>query len=205
MNGWIKVAALVVAGAIGVSVYFAWRGQQKATAELQSQLKAAQQSLAEATARQDTRDAQMAQLLSQLDKQKAAVQRPDQVVKALPNVLPLPKPIEIVTAPTDASAAGGAKEGVGKPSAPVQQVSLPIEDLKPLYDFASDCKACQVKLAAAQGDLKDEQAKTATVSRERDAALRVARGGSGWHRVAVAAKWFALGAAAGAVAVKLKR
>jgi hypothetical protein len=84
-------------------------------------------------------------------------------------------------------------------------VSLPLEDLKPLYDFASDCKACQVKLTAAQGDLKDEQTKTAMVTRERDDALRVARGGSVWHRLAVAAKWFALGAAAGAVAVKLKR
>lgn len=200
MSAWLKMAALAVAVAIGAGGYFAWRGQQKATAELQSQLHAAQQSLAEATARQDARDSQLAQALSQVAKQKAAVQQPTQVIKALPDVLPLPKPIELVTVPQSATGSAGDKT-----PPPIQQVSFPLQDLKPLFDFASDCKACQVRLATALGDLKDEQAKTATVSRERDDALRVVKGGTVWHRVAVAAKWFALGAAAGAVAVKLRR
>ncbi len=203
MSGWIKVAALAVALAIGVNVYFAWRGEQRATAELQTELKAAQQSLAAATARQDARDSQLAQALSQIAAQKAAVQRPAQVVTALPDVLPLPKAIEIVTVPATEGGAGGSIGGKAVP--PIEQVRMPLEDLKPLYDFASDCKACRVRLAAALGDLKDEQSKTATVSRERDDALRVVKGGRLRHRIAVAAKWFALGAAAGAVAVKLRR
>jgi hypothetical protein len=33
------------------------------------------------------------------------------------------------------------------------------EDLKPLYDFTLDCKACQAKLAATQADLSDERQK----------------------------------------------
>jgi hypothetical protein len=32
--------------------------------------------------------------------------------------------------------------------------------LKPLYDFTIDCKACQAKLSAAQGNLTDERKKT---------------------------------------------
>ena len=84
-----------------------------------------------------------------------------------------------------------------------QGVRLPAEDLKPLYDFALECKACQDKLAAAQADLKDEKSKTLALSRERDDALRAARGGSVIQRVARAAKWFAIGAAAGAVAAKM--
>jgi hypothetical protein len=79
---------------------------------------------------------------------------------------------------------------------------LPAADLKPLYDFALDCKACQAKLAAAQSDLNDEKTKTAALTIERDAAVRSAKGGSALRRIARAAKWFVLGAAAGAIAAK---
>jgi hypothetical protein len=81
-------------------------------------------------------------------------------------------------------------------------VQLPPEDLKPLYDFAVNCRECQAQLAAAQSNL-DEQTKTRALSRERDAALQAAHGGSVLRRVVRAAKWFVIGAAAGAVAVRL--
>jgi hypothetical protein len=74
--------------------------------------------------------------------------------------------------------------------------------LKPLHDFTLDCQACQAKLVAAQGDLADEKSKSSALTKERDQALKIARGGSAWRRIARAAKWFALGAAAGAVAAK---
>lgn len=79
---------------------------------------------------------------------------------------------------------------------------LPAADLKPLYDFAMDCKACQAKLAASQSDLNDEKAKTAALTKERDAAVTAAKGGSILQRILRAAKWFVLGAAAGAIAAK---
>jgi hypothetical protein len=75
-------------------------------------------------------------------------------------------------------------------------------DLKPLYDFTLDCQACQAKLSAAQSDLLDERSKTAALAKERDAAVRLAKGGSAWRRVTRAAKWFLLGAAAGALVAK---
>jgi hypothetical protein len=83
------------------------------------------------------------------------------------------------------------------------QIILPEQDLKPLYDFALDCKACQARLAAAQADLADEKTKSAALTRERDAALKAADGGGLLRRVARAAKWFAIGAAAGALFAKV--
>jgi hypothetical protein len=49
-------------------------------------------------------------------------------------------------------------------------------DLKPLYDFALDCKTCEAKLATSQSDLADEKGKAAILLKKRDDALRVARG-----------------------------
>jgi len=54
----------------------------------------------------------------------------------------------------------------------------------------------------AQADLTDEKTKTAALSKERDHALQIARGGSPFRRIARAAKWFLIGAAAGAIAAK---
>lgn len=91
-------------------------------------------------------------------------------------------------------------EGGNFSDATATSVPLPLADLKPIYDFALDCQACQSKLAATQSDLTDERAKTATLTHERDEAVRAAKGGSTFRRMARAAKWFALGAAAGAIA-----
>ncbi len=156
--------------------------------------------MAEASARQATRNAALQQQVAQLEKKKAATQKPADLVKALPEVLPLPRPMVLEeTAPVVAGTTDiGAKADVPEP-----KVAMPVEDLKPLYDAAVACKECQVELAAAQANLKDEKAKSAAVSRERDDALRVAKGGSLLRRVARAAKWFVIGAAVGAAAAKL--
>ncbi len=56
---------------------------------------------------------------------------------------------------------------------------IPKEDLESaVRDFAVDCKACRARLAAAEADLTDEKVRTVTLGRERDSALRAARGGS---------------------------
>jgi hypothetical protein len=86
--------------------------------------------------------------------------------------------------------------------AALTQAVIPAADLKPLYDFSLDCRACQAKLAAAQADLTDEQAKTAVLTRERDEAVRAAKGGSLLRRIARNAKWLAIGVAAGEIAAK---
>jgi len=200
-NG-LRLAALAVAVALGVSLWFAWKGERKAQAQLTTDLKAAQQSLAEATQRQATRDAALQKLIAALGNKKRTVNTPTQIVTDLPDELPLPTAIAIERGDC-VDPKGHSQSGCGTSAAP--DAVLPEADLKPLYNFAVDCQECQAKLTGAQADLKDEQAKTLAVGKERDSALQAAKGGAVWRRVGKAAKWFAIGAAAGALAARATR
>jgi hypothetical protein len=82
-------------------------------------------------------------------------------------------------------------------SAP-SSVQIPAADLKPLYDYVQDCRSCQAQLAAAQQNRTDDATKLTAMTRERDAAVTAAKGGSFWRRLRRNVEWFALGAVAGA-------
>jgi hypothetical protein len=212
MGIWIKLAALIVVVVLAACVFVAWRDARKEQMALQVELKTTQQALAEATARQATREAAMNDLVAGLKKKEAAVQKPAQVVAALPDVITLPVPITIdperPASPSSGQTEGGPYKGNSATSdvdGVQPKVNFPAADLKPLYDFAVDCKACQAKLGAAQADLADEKVKSQALGRERDDALKAAKGGSVFRRIARAAKWFAIGAAAGAIAAKAAR
>jgi hypothetical protein len=202
-KGWLRLAGATILMLLGLSVYLAWRGTQREQAQLQEKLNSAEQAVRDANAREESRKVELDQQLSELQKQEAKVQKPEQVVKALPDVLPLPKPLVLEETPQ--SPMPGQPSSKNKLDAPSPTVLLPVEDLKPLYDSAVACKECQAEVKAAQADLADEKVKTQSLGKERDAAVRAAKGGSLLQRVARAAKWFALGAAAGAVAAKLAR
>jgi type II secretory pathway pseudopilin PulG len=188
---WIRLAELVAAFLLALAVFFSWRADRRDRSQLEAELAATKQLLAAADTRQHDRDAQLAQTLATLAAEKRTIVTPAQIIHDLPSQLPLPSPIVLQSAPDSPSS---------KPNA-----VIPAEDLKPLYDFAIDCKACQSKLATAQADLTDERQKTIALTRERDDALRIARGGSLLRRITRAAKWFAIGAAAGAIAAKAAR
>jgi len=208
---WLKLATALLVAILAVAILEAWRAEHRATAQLEAELASTKQALAAADARQHDRDTQLTQTLSSLAAEKRAATTPIQILHDLPNVISLPTPL---TLQADASAAAGSapKSPAGKAvpgsgstgtdTPKPQQVLIPAEDLKPLYDFGLDCKACQAKLGAAQGDLTDEKTKTVALTKERDDALRAAKGGSALRRIARAAKWFAIGAAAGAIAAK---
>jgi type II secretory pathway pseudopilin PulG len=188
---WFRLAEIAVAFLLALAVHFSWRANQRDRAQLASELAATKQILSAADARQRDRDTQLAQTLATLAAEKRATVTPAQIVRELPSQIPLPSPIALQSA-------------LASPSSPSPQTNavIPPEDLKPLYDFTIECNACQAKLAAAQGDLTDERKKTTSLARERDDALRIARGGTVWRRIARAAKWFLIGAAAGAIASK---
>jgi hypothetical protein len=78
---------------------------------------------------------------------------------------------------------------------------IPTADLKPLYDYVQDCRACQAQLATAKQNRTDDAAKLAAMTRERDAALTAAKGGPFLRRFRRNLEWFAAGAAAGAAAL----
>ena len=182
---WLQLAALIVAVILCVVILFAWRADQRDRAQLAADLAATKQLLAAADARQHERDSQLAQTLATLATEKRTIVTPAQILRDLPSQISLPSPIVLQS----------AQASPNSPSAQPNAV-IPAEDLKPLYDFTIDCKACQAKLAAAQGDLADEKTKSAALAKERDHALQIARGGSTWRRIARAAKWLLIGAAA---------
>jgi hypothetical protein len=192
---WIRLAELTFLLVLAAAIIFAWRADQRDRAQLAAELAATKQLLAAADARQHDRDAQLTQTLAALAAEKRTIITPAQIIRDLPRELPLPAPITLQSAPATSATPG-------QPSAAPTQAVIPAEDLKPIYDFTLDCKVCQAKLADAQGNLADEQKKTAVLTLERDQALRIARGGSAWRRIGRAAKWFVIGAAAGALLAK---
>jgi hypothetical protein len=179
-NG-LRLAGLLLVVVLGAGLWFAWKDSRKQQAQLQADAKATQQSLAEANQRISARDAALQKVTAALEKKKVTVNTPAQMIQDLPQQLPLPKPMI-------ADLSGNAV--------------VPKEDLKPLYNFAVDCQECKARLTAAQADLKDQRAKTQAVGKERDTALQAAKGGSLWRRIGRTAKWFAIGAAAGALAAR---
>src|SRR6266446_7475862 len=109
MGTWVKIAAVVAVVALAAGVFVAWRDARKEQAALQAELKTTQQALAEAAARQATRDAAVNDLVAGLKKKEAAVQKPAQVVAALPDVITLP--ITIEPGPASAQKQSSASEG----------------------------------------------------------------------------------------------
>ena len=216
LQSLLKLIAAISATVLCLAAFFSWRAEQRDRAQLASELAATKKLLADADARQHERDAQLTQTLAGLLKEKQTITTPIQIVRELPKEIPLPLPISLKSdqsKPPNNTAAdfidnshnssAASTSEPAKNDQPAQAV-IPQQDLKPLYDFALDCTACQARLSAAQSDLTDEKTKTTALARERDDALRVARGGSIWHRIARAGKWFALGAA-GAVLAKTMR
>jgi hypothetical protein len=215
----LRLAELTISAILATSLFLAWRAEREDRAKLAVQLATAQQSLTQATDRQQSRDTDLLRTLADLATQKRQVLTPQQILQALPQQIPLPQPITLTSPQTTtttspqvatpgAVSSAPAKDITSKyqkPTAPEPQAVIPGGDLKPLYDFALDCKACQSKLTAAQSDLADEKSKTATLTKERDAAVRAAKGGSTLQRTARAAKWLLIGAAAGTLAARAAR
>jgi hypothetical protein len=225
---WLKLAEILVPVILAVTIFVSWQADRRDRAQLAAQLAAAQKTIADASASQHDRDTLLNQTLAQIAAQKQSASTPAQILKDLPSAITLPQPITLqpsntqnvgarFIAPSAAAASTNQQQNANSqpgdsqtylPSnhaaEPGQDAAavLPAVDLKPLYDFALDCKACQARLTAAQSDLVDERTKTAALTKERDAAVTAAKGGSALRRIARAAKWFALGAAVGAVAAK---
>jgi hypothetical protein len=216
----IYVAAALIFIAVTAFVFRSWLETHDDRLQMQATIAAQKQLIAAADAREQQRASELKGTLDQINTLKRQTQTPQEIVRELPQYLPLPQPIEIVASgaqkgtpaqandkqgsPLSKTAATQPPEGIaaaasgqGKPIA-----QLPVEDLKPLFDFVQDCRACQARLASTQADLRDEQTKSAAIAQERDAAIKAAKGGSFWTRIKRNAKWFAIGAGLGAAAAR---
>ncbi|MGC1619276.1 MAG: hypothetical protein WA765_12375 [Candidatus Acidiferrum sp.] len=215
----LKLAEILVPVILAITIYVSWEADRRDRAQLATQLAAAQKTITDAAASQHDRDTLLNQTLAQLSAQKQAAVTTAQILKDLPSALSLPAPITLQgdtsspssTSTNQAALPGPPRGAATVPSNPQPKTGqpadaiLPEADLEPLYDFAMDCKACQAKLATAQADLSDEKTENAALTKEKDAAVAAAKGGSVLHRILRATKWLAIGAAAGAVAAKAAR
>jgi len=218
----VALLALLVAAAI---VGEAWFSAHRSAAALSATLAASQKQIDAAADAEKTRDAQLATQLAQIAALEKQVQTPKQALAALPGALPpLPAPITFSSAPDALSSAppepasappsgagnrssaavGGAAASALPPEiAPVLATvvaNIPQQDLKPLYDYFENCRASALGLDTAKKDLADEQTQVTALTQQRNAAVSSAKGGSFLTRLRRGAKWFAIGAAAGAIA-----
>lgn len=186
LSAAVFIGLLALAG-LGVR---SWLASRDAEARLTATVAAQQKLLDQTMARERQRNAALEKALANIARAKRTVRTPAQAAAKIPDLLPLlPQPVHIEL----------PKPQPNLPAPPaVAQVPQP--DLKPIYDYLQDCRACQLKLAAAQANLRDERARVDALTAERDAAIRASRGGGFWSRVRHAGKWFLIGGTIGAIA-----
>ncbi len=171
----------------------AWHSARHDSAQLAATVAAQNTAIQQASDREKQRNAQLAAALASIEEQKRSIHSPQQAARELPSVLPpLPLPVSIhepALSPLTPLA-----------DTPPASISVPQADLMPLYSDLQDCRAAALESDALKKDLADENTRSASLIRERDAAIAAARGGTFWLRLKRSAKWFAIGVAAGAAA-----
>jgi hypothetical protein len=188
--------ALIAAGLMAD----AWHSARHDSQQLAATLAAQSAQIQQAHDRENERDSQLAAALAAIKEQKRAVRTPEQAAEQLASVLPpLPLPVSIPTvnlSPLTPSAETPTESTI---------ISIPKPDLVPLYDALQDCRANAAQNNSLQKDLSDEKTRSTALQHERDAALAAAHGGTFLLRLKRAAKWFAIGLAAGAAATAATR
>jgi len=193
MSRTLHIVATSITFIAALFIADAWRTAHRNSSQLTATLATQNALIEQATVQEQQRNAQLSAALASIAAEKKRVQTPQQAVEAIPSVLPpLPLPIKVFLPDLTQS----LKPGDASPAS----ISIPQSDLKPLYDSLQDCRVCALERDAAKKDLDNEQAQVAALTRERDAAIAAAHGGSFWSRLKHATKWFMIGIAAGAAA-----
>ena len=192
MSRTIEILVTVVALAAAALFAHSWLDARREQTQLSATLAQQNVLLAQAAAREQQRDAELAHTLAQINAFKQSIRTPQQAAVAIPEAVNplLPAPVTLAMPKPDAA--------VNAPAT----ATVPLADLKPLSDMISDCKACRAQLPVLQANLADEEQKVAALATERDAAVKVAHG-TFWSRVRHSAKWLAIGAGLGAIAARL--
>jgi cytoskeletal protein RodZ len=189
-----KVLAIAIPSVlfVGFLVFVGYGWMQEHDARLKAETQTSQQQK-----QIDGLQQQQAQAQNSLNKQLAALEKSrqtpataTQLVSDASSLLPnLPVPLQVQTAPKNPAL----------PDAPATQtVIIPEADFKSIRDAQVTCEENTARLATCQtlGDASKQQLKLA--EQQRDEWKTAASGGSIWHRALGAAKWFAVGAGAGA-------
>lgn len=208
-----------------------WVASRDAQRRFATAVAAQQQLIAEADAREHEQQNNLKNLLKEIADLKSKTRTPFQVINELPKYLPLPKPITIastqqigcaeqsqcslvphtqntrerthktLTDPHSLAAGPSTLSASGLESAGNLAAKLPLQDLKPLFDFVQDCRTCNADLDSTRNKEIDDSVKMAALTREMDLAARAEKG-SLWRRIRHDVVLFAFGAMAGYAAVR---
>jgi hypothetical protein len=184
--------AVVVAASIAVALLTdAWRTARHDSQQLAATLAAQNTVIQQADDREKQRNLELTSALASIHAQTRAVRTPQQAAKQLASALPLlPLPVTI-NSPS-------LSTPLPPDEIPSTTIAIPQPDLVPLYDHLQDCRASAIQNETLTNNLADEKKRSEALLRERDAANAVAHGGTILTRLKRAAKWFAIGVAAGA-------
>jgi hypothetical protein len=185
----VTIPAVLLAGFL---VFAGYGWLQEHDARLKAETQTGQQQKQIDGLKQQQVDTQntLNQKLAVLERTRQSPATADQLVSGASTLLPgLPVPLQVQTAPRDPTL----------PNAPgTQTVVIPEADFKSIRDAQVTCEENAAKLGACLtlGDESKQQLEL--TEQQRDEWKTAAKGGSIWHRALGAAKWFAVGAGAGA-------
>jgi hypothetical protein len=187
---------VLIALALGavVFLFIQWRDSHDAQIQLKSTVAAQQQVIDQAKAQQADlqkqmaqRDQATAQTIQEMQSEVQKLQSAQQIAAYLEATVNKSAPAPItITAP-------------GNAQSPVV-AQIPQGDMTAIRDLVANCQACEVQLPACEKDKADLSAQLtaageqlSATEKQRDAAIKAAKGGSFWHRTGVALKWIAIG------------
>lgn len=118
----LAAVAILLAGAFA---FRSWLEAHDDRTHMQATISAQQQLIAAADQRERQRAADLQATLSEIASLKRQVQTPQQIVRELPQYLPLPQPIELAPPPTAAAGQGSALPGNPALPLPLAQILPP--------------------------------------------------------------------------------
>ncbi|HKQ87272.1 MAG TPA: hypothetical protein VJS43_10965 [Candidatus Acidoferrales bacterium] len=215
----VEVLLLALALAFAWLSVDSWLASRDAQRQFKTAFAVEQKLIAESDVTKRQQENALTNLLREIENLKEKTRTPSQVVKELPKYLPLPAPITISrpqqddcveqaqgTATTTDSAVSRNEPSIDSaPSSSMLRTrnldaKLPVQDLRPLFDFVQDCRTCDAELDAARKKAAEDTVKITALTRERDLAIR-AKTGSLWLRIRQDAILFGFGAIAGYAAI----
>jgi hypothetical protein len=191
----VTAASVIIASCLAVMLVHSHRVARHAASQMSAVFTAEAPVIRQAGQHERQRARVLSTVLAKISQTKRAAKTPAQISARLASALPpLPHPVVVALPPSSHDA-----------PAPPALITVPQDDLKPLFDRLQDCRACQEQLHAAQQDVRDQRAQLAALTAERNAAINAARGGGFWSRFRSNVKWFAIGGALGALAASAAR
>jgi hypothetical protein len=185
----IAIPAVLLAGFL-VFAGYGWLQEHDARVKAEAQTGQQQKQIDGLKQQQVDTQNVLTEKLASLEKERQAPATATQLVSDASTLLPgLPEPLQVQTTPTDPKL----------PDAPpIQTVVIPEADFKSIQDAQIGCEENAAKLNACQTIGSESKQQLQLTEQQRDEWKTAAKGGSMWHRALGAAKWFAVGAGAGA-------